>query len=54
MVNEDNNDTGYADDEVPSRHSPTRGCPDWCVECVHEPVRDGALRGHGSSGHRTH
>jgi len=29
--------------EVPSRHSPTRQCPDWCVECLHEPVRDGAF-----------
>jgi len=34
----------YDDDyEVPSRHSDTRGCPDFCVECLHEPVRDGAF-----------
>jgi len=29
--------------EVPSRHSPTGQCPQWCVECMHEPVQDGAL-----------
>ncbi len=38
MVSDD-----YDDIEVPSRHSRTRGCPDWCVECMHEPVRDGAF-----------
>ena len=36
-------DDDYDDIEVPSRHSRTRGCPDWCVECMHEPVRDGAF-----------
>jgi hypothetical protein len=39
-VSEDDHDN---DVEVPSRHSRTRGCPDWCVECMHEPVRDGAF-----------
>ena len=40
MVSEDKHDTEYPeydDYEVPSRHSPTRGCPDWCTECLHEP-----------------
>ncbi len=40
MVSDDDHDD---DIEVPSRHSRTRGCPDWCVQCMHEPVRDGAF-----------
>ena len=43
MVSEDKHDTEYPEYDVPSRHSPTRGCPDWCTECLHEPVRDGAF-----------
>ncbi len=31
------------DYDGPSKHSKTRGCPEWCVECMHEPIRNGAF-----------
>jgi Domain of unknown function (DUF6907) len=43
VSNELGSDGYAAHGHVPSGHSATHPCPDWCVECVHEPIPDGAL-----------
>lgn len=43
MSNDHGSDGYAAPAQVPSRHGATHQCPDWCTECLHEPIPDGAF-----------